>query len=55
LFLEACLERLTDSSAQVNVIPSFDFDPEPGLLALDLMEFTSNLVTSDASSIVLKV
>jgi hypothetical protein len=39
----------------MKVMPSFDFAPEPGLLALDLMELTSNFVYSEASSIVSKV
>ena len=36
-------------------MPSFDLEPEPGLLALDLIELTSSLVYSEASSIVSKV
>ena len=39
----------------MKVIPSFDLAPEPGLLALDLIELTSSLVYSEASSIVSKV
>jgi len=36
-------------------MPSFDLAPEPGLLALDLIEFISNPVYSEASSIVSKI
>jgi hypothetical protein len=46
---------LTAGSAHSKVIPSFDFAPEPGLLALALIEFISRPVTSDASSMVSKV
>jgi hypothetical protein len=41
------------SSAQVNVKPSLDLAPEPGLLALDLIELIDKPVCSEASSIVL--
>jgi hypothetical protein len=37
------------------VIPSLDLAPDPGLLALDLIELTVNPVFSDASSIVWNV
>jgi hypothetical protein len=46
---------LTAGSAHSKVIPSFDLAPEPGLLALALIEFISKPVTSEASSIVSKV
>jgi len=49
------LLRFTEGSAHSKVIPSFDFAPEPGLLALALMEFISRPVISDASSMVSKV
>jgi hypothetical protein len=39
----------------MKVIPSFDLAPEPGLLALDFIEFTSRPVWAEASSIVSKV
>jgi len=45
----------TDSSAHSKVIPSFDFAPEPGLLALDFIELTAKPVDSAANSIVSNV
>lgn len=36
-------------------MPSLDLAPEPGLLALDLIEFISSPVYSEASSIVSKI
>jgi hypothetical protein len=39
----------------MKVIPSFDFAPEPGLLALDFIELTVKPVDSAANSIVSNV
>nr|DAF44428.1 MAG TPA: hypothetical protein [Podoviridae sp. ct8Lf7] len=47
----AVLDLLTARSAHSKVIPSLDLDPDPGLLALAFIEFISNPVFSEASSI----